>query len=92
MRGRVAILVKVYTWPSLFDVQSPCMTKCSSEQGCGVVWGCSDSDSDSGLMIDSDSGSNSGSDSDTKYKINSMLIVEGVSAAQAKNKRRDISY
>ena len=49
-------------------------------------WGCSDSDtgSDSGLLIDSDSGSDSGSD--TKYKIDKTLIVERVSAVNARKK------
>ena len=58
------------------------------KQGCGVVWGYSDSDSgsDSGLLIDSDSGSYSDPDSgsDTKYKMNSTLIAERVSAVQAR--------
>ena len=52
------------------------------EQGCGVVWGYSDSDfgSDFRLLIDSDSGS------DTKYKMNNTLIVERVSAVQTRKK------
>ena len=57
-------------------------------RGAESWWGCSDSDSDSdtGLLIDSDFGSDSDSDSgpDTKYKMNNIFIVEGVSAAQAK--------
>ena len=52
------------------------------------MWGYSDSDSgsDSGLLIDSDSGSYSDPDSgsDTKYKMNSTLIAERVSAVQAR--------
>ena len=56
----------------------------------GGRWGCSDSDSgsNSGLLIDSDSGSDSGSD--TKYKINNTLIVEQVSAVQAK--KRNVTF
>ena len=57
--------------------------------GAGLWWGCSDSDSDSYHLIDSDLDSDSGSD--TNYKINNTLIVERVSAVQAK-KKRDISY
>ena len=49
-----------------------------STRGAESWWGCSDSGSDSGLLIDSDSGSH------TKYKINNTLIVERVSAVQAK--------
>ena len=56
-------------------------------RGAESWWGCSDSgsDSDSGLLIDSDSDSGS----DTKYKINNTLIVEQVSAAQAKKKKEE---
>ena len=51
-------------------------------RGAGLWWGCSDSDSDSGLLIDPDLDSDSGPDK--KYKINNTLIVERVSAVQAK--------
>ena len=57
-------------------------------------WGCSDSDSrsDSGVLIDSNSGSDPDPDSgpDAKYKINSTLIVERVSAVQAR--KRDVTF
>ena len=71
-------------------------------RGAKSWWGCSnsnsDSDSDSGLLVGSgllvDSGSDSDSDSgpDRKCKINSILVVERVFAAQAKKKKHDISY
>ena len=49
-------------------------------RGAESWWGCSDSGC--GLLIDSDSGSDS--DFDVKYEINNTLIVERVSAVQAK--------
>ena len=53
-------------------------------RGAESWWGCFDSHSDSGLLIDSDSGT------DTKYKTNNTLIVEGVSAVQAK--KRNVTF
>ena len=55
-------------------------------RGAESWWDCSDSgsDSDSGLLIDSDSGSDSDSGFDPKYEINNTLLVEWVSAVQAK--------
>ena len=55
-------------------------------KGAGSWWGCSDSGSDSRLLIDSDSDSGS----DTKYRINNTLIVERVSAAQAR--KRNVTF
>ena len=46
-------------------------------RGVESCWGCSNSGSDSSLLIDSNSRS------DAKYKVNSTIIVGGVSAAQA---------
>ena len=53
-------------------------------RGAESCWGCSDSDS--GLLIDSDSDSGS----DTKYRINNTLIVERVSAVQAR--KRNVTF
>ena len=57
-----------------------------NSRGAESWWGCSDSgsDSDSGLLVGSDSDSDSGPDA--KYKINNTLIVERISAVQAKKK------
>ena len=59
-------------------------------RGAESWWGCSDSET--GLLIDSDSGSDSDSDlgSDAKYKINNTLIVERVSAVEAR--KRNVTF
>ena len=59
-------------------------------RGAESWWGCSDSGSDSGLLIDSGSGSDSDSGSDPKYKMSNIVIVERVSAVQAR--RRNIAF
>ena len=53
-----------------------------SSMGAESWWGCSDSDP--GLLINSGSDSDSYSGPGTKYEINNTLIVERVSAVQAK--------
>ena len=57
-------------------------------RGAESWWGCSDSET--GLLIDSDSGSDSDLGSDAKYKINNTLIVERVSAVEAR--KRNVTF
>ena len=59
-----------------------------SGRGAESWWGCSDSDSDSDsvLLVGSDSGSDSDSRSDRKCRINNILVVEQVFAAQAEKR------